>query len=262
MKANFQGELAEGVIANLFQYLSLNRASGQLQVRHRSGQVGNTFFEEGRLVHATSGDERGIPAIAQMLQWTDGRFGFRASVAPPERTIKLSLDSLLLQAAYQADLSTSTPVSLNGHTMLVPSTDDEQFATVSLSLRALHVMRHLDAKTPLDEVAAALGISLSEVVAASQELLRQGIVSIAQGEVVDSEFVAEITQVSLSIMGPVANIIVEDTLYDLGLTPDRLFASAIPEFITALQQQFPSDKEQRSFEARARRLCREYGIEV
>ncbi|MDZ7706183.1 MAG: DUF4388 domain-containing protein [Trueperaceae bacterium] len=262
MKANFQGELAEGVIANLMQYLALNRASGQLQLRHRSGQVGNVFFEQGRLVHATTEQAQGIPVIAQLIQWREGRFGFRAGIGAPAHTIRVSLDSLLLQAAYEVDVGDQTPVPLNGRSVLVPVTGDESLATVSLSLRALHVLRHIDGQATLEQVAQALNVGLEQATEASRELLEQGIITLAHGALIDAAFVDDITRLSLGIMGPVADVIVEDTLYELGLSAERLHENAVAEFIDALGEQFPDEQGRRTFEARARRLCREYGIDI
>lgn len=98
-----QGELGDGVLANLLQYLALNQVSGCLTVRHPQGARGEIFFEQGRLVHARSEPHQDLAALALLISWVEGSFGFRDGVVAPERSLRAPLETLLLRASFQAD---------------------------------------------------------------------------------------------------------------------------------------------------------------
>ncbi len=100
-----QGRLGDGVLANLIQYLSLNQASGCLQVvadGHGSGQV---YMSGGTVLHVEAGDAVGLPGLAELLGWRQGRFAFSVGVQAPRRTLDLPVDALLLHATHDNDVN-------------------------------------------------------------------------------------------------------------------------------------------------------------
>jgi hypothetical protein len=103
-----QGRLGDGVLANLVQYLALHQATGCLQVvgdadvaERGSGYV---YLQHGRVEHVALADVEGVAALSRLLGWRSGRFAFRVGVAPPQRTLDLSVDALLLHASYGQDV--------------------------------------------------------------------------------------------------------------------------------------------------------------
>jgi hypothetical protein len=109
-----QGRLAEGVLSNLVQYLALNQASGCLTVSAPDVGAGEVYLLRGRVHHVVAGPYEGVKALAHLLTWTQGRFGFRVGVVPPAFSVDLSTDQLLLQASFQLDLDQLDP-GRNGH---------------------------------------------------------------------------------------------------------------------------------------------------
>lgn len=262
MKSNFQGQLEEGVLANLLQYLALNSASGLLQLREASGASASLYFQQGQLVHAVSGEREGPGALAPLLGWHAGRFSFHAGTPSPKRSIHASLDSLLLKAAYEADITVDESHSaLDEGSILSPRPFVSGTQSVSLSLRSLHLLRQFDGQLTLQQIGERLQLPLADVIKAAEELIKQGLVEVKDAAAVAPEFVDAITRLARDIMGPVADIVVEDTLYELGFAPDRLPQSAVPAFLTALAQQFQREDWRRTFEARAARLCVQFDLE-
>lgn len=110
-----QGRLAEGVLAHLVQYLSLNQASGCLTLVSPGHGTGDVYLVRGRVEHVAVGSLQGVTAFASLLSWSTGRFSFRVGVAPPSRSVDLSTDSLLLEASYQVDVAAVRPGSNGVH---------------------------------------------------------------------------------------------------------------------------------------------------
>ena len=96
------------MLANLLQYLFLNQASGCLSLRHPQGLQGQVYLQQGRVIHIDSGQMSDIAALSVLLTWEEGRFSFRSDVALSKNTLKISAESLLLEASYQADVVKSS----------------------------------------------------------------------------------------------------------------------------------------------------------
>ena len=109
-----QGRLGDGVLANLIQYLSLNRASGCLQVADDEAGRGRVFLMLGRVEHVEVGDLEGVTALAVLLGWHEGRFSFRVGVEARRRTIDVPVDALLLQASVGRDVDSALVSAVHG----------------------------------------------------------------------------------------------------------------------------------------------------
>ncbi|MBC7646370.1 MAG: DUF4388 domain-containing protein [Pseudopedobacter sp.] len=258
MAIELSGQLSEDVLGNLLQYLSLNLASGCLQVRRSPTQQSEVFFEQGKVVHAYTGATKGVQALALLMAWNSGSFQFRAGVAPPERTINLPLDSLLLEAAYNADMAAlsaeQTSSDLLGENAVLVASSPPAESNVALSLRAVLLLRQLDSKTSLIEIADRMALEVSEIVVLAGELMNQNLADIAASPIISTEFVREMVQLVIDIMGPMGEIVVDDAVYDLGLEQNAIPESSLSELLTEIKAQFKRDDWRREFEIQIRRL--------
>lgn len=258
MANKLQGQLSEGGLASLLQYLALNRASGCLELS-RGTERGRVFFERGEPVHALCAGLVGAAAVSHMLGWPLADFVFHNGAPSPQRTIKSSLDTLLLEAAYQADAN-ALDAALSEQSILQPLPVPLQGGSVALSLGALHLLRRLDGKRTLGEIAGQLNVPFKEVRTAAQELLRQALAQALPGPVVPEAFLSELTGILVEFMGPVAEVVLEDTLFDLGLSGQTVPAGAVDGLIKALSAQLRQPAWRTAFEARAGALCRRYRL--
>lgn len=262
MKANFQGQLEEGMLVNLLQYLAMNAASGVLKVKEYSGASAELYFQRGRLIHAKHDGAQGIKALAPLLQWRSGLFSFRTDIPSPAATIDMPLDSLLLQAAYKADvqLQANGESHISKETVLAPAAVTSKRATVSLSLKSLNLLSRFDGRTPLSAIAERLDQPVGDLLEVARDLHRQGLLTINSSPSVPPEFLEALTHLTRDIIGPVADIVVEDTLFDLGLTPENVPSGAVKEVIEGVSRQFHRQDWRRRFETRARTLCAHYRV--
>jgi len=256
------GEIEEGVLANLLQYLSLSQATGCLTLRHPDRLQGNVFVERGRVVFVDARPQYDLAALASLLQWCEGRFSFRPGVSAPRRTLTNSTESLLLEASHQADQEArlEEPSLVGADTVLQARPLDRGESTVAVSLPALRLWRHLDGTSSVRDIAREAGASLDRAVEAAAELMRQGLVDFATVPMVDASFVDALARAAVDIIGPVGQIVVEDALYDLGLSEDAIAESAVDELILELAAQFRRSEWQLDFLRRAERLRQRYGL--
>jgi hypothetical protein len=98
-----QGRLGPGVLAHILQYLAQNAAAGRLSVLGEGVGTGAVYLARGRVAHVEVGDVVGVPALAHLLTWEDGRFAFQVGVVPLRTTVDLPADRLLLSLTVDQD---------------------------------------------------------------------------------------------------------------------------------------------------------------
>jgi CheY-like chemotaxis protein len=98
----FRGELSMNGLIELVQLVLMTTPTGALRVQS-STELGSVWFEEGAVVHAAQGQERGASAFQRMLHWCSGHFTVEPGVRTTERTITSSTTELLLQSVCLLD---------------------------------------------------------------------------------------------------------------------------------------------------------------
>lgn len=258
MANRLQGQLSEGGLASLLQYLAHNRVSGCLELTHKA-VLGRVFFAQGQLTHALCADLIGVPAVSDMLGWPRADFVFRGGAPSPQRSIQGSLDALLLEAAYRADAH-SFDTALGEQSILQPLPLPSQESSVALSLGALRLLRLLDGQKALGAVASRLGVPFEEVKRAARELLQQSLAQVVTDPLVPATFLAELTGLLIEFMGPIAEVVLDDTLFELGLSAPALPERAVSRLIEALSGQLRQEGWRMEFAQRAKALCEKYRL--
>lgn len=261
MSNSLQGQINEDTLTSLLQFLAMNHNTGCLKLKQAGMAAGEIFFDQGRIVHAYYADMKGVEALSYFLTWSTGRFIFRNGVAATEQTIHISLESALLEAAYQADTYNHQPTvsALSIHVILQTRSLKEQ-TLVSLSFGALNLLRELDGRRDLAFIARDLGWSQERILRAAQELHEQDLVQVHQEEPVAAGFIDELRQVLIYIMGPIGEFVIDDALNATGTNRENLTRTNAQEFLQEISNQLDQENWQQGFTAQASEVCAKYGI--
>lgn len=262
MVQDLRGSLQEGALANLLQYLSLNRASGCLNVEGPSNALGKVYLLQGRVVHAaTSRGGWAIPAMAEMVVWAEGTFRFRNGETSPEVTIDVPLERLLLNASISADESrrgsTEAPAPVKAGTVLKLRAFDQLETTVEIPIAAAGLLSVLDGRRSLEQAARTIGVPLERVLEIGADVVRLGLAAPLSAPRVAPGFLTELTARVVRILGPVGEIIVEDALEDLGLNTELPF-EVVNDLLKAISDQFKTDQQRAQFSAAGKELRAKY----
>jgi response regulator RpfG family c-di-GMP phosphodiesterase len=96
------GALKDMSLAEVVQILGQGRKTGGLRIT--AGQkVGEVFFLEGLIAHATFQNMRGEEAFYSLMTLADGDFRFTPDVKSGERSIQAQTETLLLEAMRRLD---------------------------------------------------------------------------------------------------------------------------------------------------------------
>ena len=175
---NLSGTIQEGFLANLLQYLAINRVSGYLKLEtvDHVGQiaVGQIYFRQGRVTHAISGNERALTAIATLMLWNSGEFSFRTGEFQTEISIETSLEHLLMEVSKRLDehhLKLTNAPKLHAGTVLQRREIDELEGAIPVPGNAIMLLASADGQRSLGQLAKTLNTPLEALIQMAQQLL-------------------------------------------------------------------------------------------
>lgn len=122
--------------------------------------------------------------------------------------------------------------------------------SVSLTGPMLNLLVSLDGKTPLGVLADRLGLPMTGVRDSLAQLHQRHLVEpVSQGlSALGAGFFAFLrAQLALAV-GPIAGIIVEDTVTDLGYDPARFPSHRAAELVDLLSREIPRDDKRAAFQ--------------
>lgn len=175
----FQGSLEELPLPDIIQLVSVSGKTGVFELS-RDDAEGRIYLEDGQIVHAQTSELSGDEAVYELAIWPEGEFVFTPGEDPPQRTIEKSNTNLLMEAARRIDewqvLSKQIP-----STRLVPLyTEESGVTSVSFTPQEWKLIRKIDERRSIEEIAVGLGSSPFEVCKILYGLITSGVVHLRE----------------------------------------------------------------------------------
>lgn len=101
-----RGSLKEMSLTSLISVNCNELSCSRLRVQ-ANGREAVLFFEDGNLVHATSGSQEGEQVVYELLSWDEGEFELESGAPATKHTIHTPWSSLLLDAMARLDEHTA-----------------------------------------------------------------------------------------------------------------------------------------------------------
>lgn len=125
----------------------------------------------------------------------------------------------------------------------------EEDQELVLDGKSLKVILALDGKKTLIEVAKRLNLTLSEIRPIIKRLLDGGLVEISEGSIakVDREFFQFLLNQLAIAIGPLAQIVLEDAVYELNSNVDNFPVTYLAELIDIISKEIPREEKRAAF---------------
>ncbi len=101
-RRGFHGKVVGLQLTDIIQMNCLSRLTTALIVT-RDSEKGVIYFNEGEVVHAECGEQKGTEAFYRILSWQEGEFVSNIGFVPPIQTIYQSWEHLLVEAMRRDD---------------------------------------------------------------------------------------------------------------------------------------------------------------
>jgi Domain of unknown function (DUF4388) len=272
MTQQLQGALDEGVLANLLQYFAAIDATGCLSVHSTIKGTGKVYVNKGRPVHAHQGSLIGVQAVAAMLMLI-GEFEFEGDVTTSKRSIETTMEALLLSATLELDDVVLTPRTLieteNSTGKLSPkavlkSVMQPDFnEKIEMPLSAIWLLPLINGRDSLEDIAKKEGRSLEVTVKSAEVLTRLCIAVVAEPEQhqVSEAFLIDLVGQLNFLLGPVGEVMVQDTLDDFNVPFGKLPENIVPKLLKRLFSQLEGSEQRQKFTLMARKLRDTHGAD-
>ncbi|NWG03857.1 MAG: response regulator [Syntrophaceae bacterium] len=101
-KKGFQGKVFGLQLTDIIQMNCLSRLTTALIIT-RNGERGIIYLNEGEIIHAECGDQKGTDAFYKILGWQEGEFVSNIGATSPLQTIYQNWEHLLVEAMRRND---------------------------------------------------------------------------------------------------------------------------------------------------------------
>jgi two-component system chemotaxis response regulator CheB len=101
-KKGFQGKMFGLQLTDIIQMNCLSRLTTVLIIT-RDGEKGIIYVNEGEIIHAECGEQKGTEAFYSILSWQEGEFIANTGFIPPVQTIYQNWEHLLIEAMRRND---------------------------------------------------------------------------------------------------------------------------------------------------------------
>jgi two-component system chemotaxis response regulator CheB len=101
-KKGFRGKVFGLQLTDIIQINCLSRLTTALIIT-RDGERGVIYLNEGEIIHAECGEQKGTEAFYKILGWQEGEFVSNIGSSPPVQTIYQNWEHLLVEAMRRND---------------------------------------------------------------------------------------------------------------------------------------------------------------
>ncbi len=235
MAEGLSGSLAQLPLPDLLKMLGAGGQTGRLELT--SGlDSGDIYLAAGAVVHAESGPHWGEQAFMRLVGWPNGQFRFESGDEPPERTIDKPLETLVAESVRAAGEREAMRRVIPSMDTLARLSRKAPGPVVTIEAADWEVLALIDGHVSAGEIGTLLGVDDYEAVRRLYRLRMAGLIELATPQapaaaparqLVGPQFFQAFTTAVAAALGPLAEIIIDDAVEDLGFTRSTLPRDAI-----------------------------------
>lgn len=251
MSEIFLGDLSQVKLFDILKPLLMGKKTGKLSFKGREN--GEMYLESGNIIHAKAPDSSGEYGFFTLMGWKMGRISFEPDELPPERTIPITSEQLLLnwstkkiewERIREIIPSNNAVFSLslqnNGESKTISA---DQWSVIVLSNGTRNV----------SDIAKTLNWDEFKVIRTIYKLVQAGLLEQAgeqkpiKKKLVRETFFTLIENELRKVMGAVSPFVVDDKLVEFGEKRDSFPQEKLLSFVEALGEEIPQDDKRKEF---------------
>lgn len=254
MPGDFLGDLSKRRLFALVKPLVEARKSGQVTIEGANRAI--VYMKDGSFVHGETAAGIGEEAILAIMDLEDGQVFFDSQATANKRTVNTVTDQFMSgwaqkeeererirKAVPSSDAVFSIVVDSRGHKRVI---QEKHWGILALC----------NGTRSVSDIAAALGRGLFDVSRGIFEMVQAGIIEkarIAQAQnihprgIIDDSFFVELQTELTKVMGPIARIIINETLSAFQESRDAFPKDLAKSFIRTVSDQITDEEKREQF---------------
>lgn len=257
MPEGLSGSLAQIPLGDLLRMLGAGAQTGRLRLS--SGlDSGDVFVQQGDIVHAETDGTMGDAAFAQLVTWPNGTFRFEPGITAIDRTIEKPLDVLMAESLRAAS-------EREAIRRIIPSTDAvprlrRELPGPSITIDAADwaVLSLMNGRMSIAAIANELLMDETSLVKHMVRLKNAGLFDLEivqqapqappQRQVAGPQFFQALTAAVADAMGPLAEVIVDDSVEAMGFTRTNFPREAVSSLCERIAVEIKDDRHRIRFQ--------------
>jgi len=245
------GDLSQVRLFDILKPLLMGKKTGKLSFKGKEN--GEMYLEIGNIVHAKTPNSSGQNGFFTIMEWKMGRITLEPDEPPPERTIPIPYDQLLLNWSskkMERERIREVVPSSSAIFCLSPLNDGEN---KTLSADQWNVSALLNGKRNISEIARVLNWDEFEVIETIYQLLQAKLIKQVgeqkpvEKKLIPKNFFSVAENELTKIMGAVSHFVIDDKLVEFGEKRDSFPQDKLLSFIEALGEEIPHDEKKKEF---------------
>ncbi len=239
-----RGNLAQLKLVDILRILRHNKRTGKLslQFKDRSADI---YFLNGDIIHAKTNDSYGEQVIYDVLGLRDGTFVFYPNISVKNPTINRPTSEIMDKAEFIDEDWEEINKIIPDFGIVFKMTSGSP-KEISLNALEWNVLRHINGKESVKDIAEKVELNMLDVCKVFVKLYNAGLIEVAGESIeekpaaasgVDPYIFAKISQRLAEVVGPLAEIIVEDAIKELGEDKFSFPKEKLPDLVDVLSKE-------------------------
>jgi hypothetical protein len=255
MPDDFIGDLSKVRLLDLVRPLLNGKKSGMLKVK--AEDIGEIHIEAGSIIHARTGCSTDEEAILGLMEWNSGRVTFDWETTTVERTVSMPTERLVQSwISREEEWKKIREVVPSSSSTFAMSTDGPQ-ENLSIHGEQWKVLALCNGSRAVAEIAETLQWDEFKTSKLISQMVRSGLLAkigekpqgsiLPQRKYVNGTFFPFVEQELKKIMGPIAPIIIDDQIADLGQSREQFPEELVQPLVQSLSEEINDDVKRASF---------------
>ncbi|HNR38303.1 MAG TPA: DUF4388 domain-containing protein [Acidobacteriota bacterium] len=254
MSETLKGNLSQLKLVEIMKILCNSQRTGKLSLQ-RGEDTGDVYFLSGEVIHAKYNTVMGENAVYALLSWTDGIFTFLPNISVKNKTILTGAQDII-RRGEQIDADWQEIRKVIPHTNLVFKMSYGTPSEISLNATEWNILRHINGIDSVSEIAGKVELPILDVSKAFCKLFNAGLIEM-MGEAVTREerkvgidpgIFQLIEREMAKVIGPLAPIVMDDHIGNLGESREAFPKDKLPELIELLSGEINDPKKMIDFQ--------------
>ena len=246
MAETLVGSIAEMSLLKILKFLNSEKMNGRLMVTNNY-ERGEIYVKSGQIIHSVAGSNIGESALYNMLGWIEGHFSFENDVQAPEKSIETSTEQLLLEGARMTEDWQSIKKVVSSMNIVFALSASSSTGAVNLQPDEWQILAQVNGNRTVAEIVEATGKDEFEVAKILFQLHSSGLLekkdkpAKAVSAIIDEAFFNKIEEELTKVIGPMAMLIIEEAIEELGETrsafPDDKIAALVEKISNEIDEE-------------------------
>ncbi len=252
------GDLSQVKLFDILKPLLMGKKTGRLGIRGKEN--GEIYLEMGNIVHTKTPSSSGEYGFFTIMGWKMGRISFEPDQPPPEKTIPIPSEQLLLNWSSKKMEWERIKEVIPSNSAVFCLSPRSEGGSKSISPDQWAVLALSNGARTLSEIAGFLNWDEFKVIRTVYQLVQSGLMEQAgeqkpvQKKLVRENVFPVIENELKKVMGAVSPFVVDDKLLEFGEKRDSFPQDKLLSFVEALGEEIPHDGRRKEFKKKVTEL--------